>query len=106
MIRTEGNPNISQSDLLSQEIEKFSQRAINGLDHCPALGRVRTDLVSENVIRRQTDDQQICRRSFPESLLQDHLSREFQFEIIRVRSRTYDFVEVVRALVETCGLAR
>ena len=59
MVGRERDPDVGQADLMSEEVDEVGEFAIEIESHLLHLGRIGTDLVAEDVVRRQADGEKI-----------------------------------------------
>ena len=59
MVGGERDPDIGEADLVTEEIEKVGEVAIESERHGCHLRRIGPDLMSENIVRRKADGEQV-----------------------------------------------
>src|SRR5215471_923570 len=93
VVRRQRHPYISEADLMSEEVDEIRNLPVRLQSHRTNLRRIRSDLVTENVIRRQTDRQEVGSRPGTQFLIHDQLSGELKLIIVRKRSRADELIK-------------
>src|SRR5258708_21316058 len=89
----ESDPDIGQSDLMSEEVEEIRQLAIEFEGHGLHLRRIRTNLVAKNVVGRKADRKQIGGGTAPDIFVDHQLLGKFEFVLITERCVSDNLVE-------------
>ena len=93
VVGRESDPDVGQPDLMSEEVEEVGQFAIEVEGHLLHLRRVRADLVTENVVGREADREQVGRGTVAEILVNHQLLGELELVLVGERGRADHFVE-------------
>ena len=94
MIGRKRDPDVSQSNLVSEKLEETGQLAVHGERHGFHLGGIRPHFVAENIVGRQADDQQIGGGAVAQFFVGDQLPRKFEFVIVGERRRAHQIIEI------------
>ena len=91
---------------MSQKLEEPGQLPIYGQCHLLHLDRVRANLMSENIVSRQADDQQVCSGAISQLFVGDQLPGEFKFVVIGERCRSHELIKAAFAAFRGLGTAQ
>ena len=93
MISGESDPNVFEAYLLLEKREELSQFAIKRQSHRFHFGTVRSYAMSKDIVCRQTDAQEIRRRSTAQLFLPDKFFGEVELIIVGKRSLAHQIVK-------------
>src|SRR5271169_970421 len=81
---------------MTEKAEELRQTPVEFKRHAAHSRRVGTNLVSENIVGRKADDQQVRCRARAQLLVQDELFGKFQLVIVGEGSGTDDLIKAER----------